>query len=407
MATTTNGSWQQTMAELLEGIEGNTSGGTGSGSGSEASILNTTSTPLAASGTFTGTSELNDYNDVMVQVATDAGGTLYMEFSVDNVNWDTSLSFNVQPDRINPPHILVKANRYFRVRFVNGADAQTYFRLNTYFGSFQKLTSPINGLLSENYDALAVRPTDYRIEVALGKRQGASNIQKWGYNNSSDNGVAEIVASWGGAFDPMSDIMTSAQTFDITYNNTTDGSGTTGATTLQIQYLDSDFNLQSAIHILGSTGSDTTSFSGLGINRMVVVANGGDGVNGNDITATATTDASIQARIPAGDGVTQQLIYHVPQNHSFFMNDFSINVMKVGGTAPVVDVNIYAYSRTVNGYFNLKESRIDSAIENNLNVPNANPFIFSPKDVIFVMAESNTNGTVVKGNFNGILHRIS
>lgn len=197
MATTTNGSWQQTMADLLEGIEGNTSGGVGSGAGSEASVGNASTTPLAAGATFTGVSELNDYNDVMVQVKTDQNGVFYMQFSPDGTNWDTSIPFTYDTSVINPPHILVKANRYFRVVFTNTSDnAQTFLRLNTYYGSFQKLTAAINGTLSPNFDALVVRPTDYSIEVALGKRQGVDSNTKFGANNSVQATAEEDI--WNG-----------------------------------------------------------------------------------------------------------------------------------------------------------------------------------------------------------------
>lgn len=114
----------------------------------------------------------------MTTVSTDAAGTLYMEFSPDGVNWDSSLSYNIDPARINAPHILVKASRYYRTRFVNGSTAQTHFRLDTFFGEFNKLTASVNGTLAENYDAIVTRPTDFHYEVAMGKRQGHTTVNK-------------------------------------------------------------------------------------------------------------------------------------------------------------------------------------------------------------------------------------
>lgn len=142
---------------------------------SQASVLNSSTETLTDGATFTGTGELNNQPDVMVQVTTDQDGTLYCEFSNDGTNWDTSLSFTYDASRINPPHIFVKGSRYFRVRFTNGNDGeQSYFRLYTYYGEFNKLTAPINGTLAETYDALTTRPTDYHYEIALGKRQGST-----------------------------------------------------------------------------------------------------------------------------------------------------------------------------------------------------------------------------------------
>ena len=105
------------------------------------STTNNSVTPLNDGVTFVGIGELNNYQDVMIQVATDQNGVLYCEFSTDNVNWDTSLSFQYNTNRINPPHVFVKGVRYFRVRFENNSGSnQTYLRLNTYYGSFNKLT---------------------------------------------------------------------------------------------------------------------------------------------------------------------------------------------------------------------------------------------------------------------------
>lgn len=92
----------------------------------------------------------------------------------------------------------MKGKRYFRVRFTNdsGTD-QTYLRLYTYYGSFQKLTSPISGTLAPDYDSLVVRPTDYRYEVALGLRQKEVTWNKFGYNDDVD-GTEEVIAAFGG-----------------------------------------------------------------------------------------------------------------------------------------------------------------------------------------------------------------
>lgn len=54
------------------------------GSATSAIGVNSTITPLAGSGTFTGTGELNNFPDVMISCQTDVEGTLYFEFSINN-----------------------------------------------------------------------------------------------------------------------------------------------------------------------------------------------------------------------------------------------------------------------------------------------------------------------------------
>lgn len=376
----------------------------------EPSAGNTSTATLTNGSTFTGTGEQNNFNDVMVVVKSDQNGVLYCEFSPDGTNWDTSLSFQYKTDRINPPHIFEKGGRYFRTRFTNdsGTD-QTVFRLNTYYGNtMSALTAPINGTLSDNYDATVVRPTDYKYEVAMSKRQGRSTVNKWGFNLDVDTTAEEIIAPWGGTFDPTTNIMSTAQTFTIAYNNTTDGSGTTGATQLLITYLDANNDIQDGVHVLGNTGSDTTSFTGFGINRIVVIATGGLAANVNDITLTATTDGTTQGQIPADKGVTQQCIYHTPINHKLLLDWLRGNVLKIsgGGGNPTVTVIGYSWSRVTNVRYEIFREDIDTNVENHINIEPSQPFILGGREVIYFTCSTDTNNTVMKLRFSGIQERV-
>lgn len=162
------------------------------------STLNSSTATLASGATYTGTGEQNSYSDVMVTVTTDKDGTLWMEFSPDGTNWDSSISYAYDPNSINPPHVLVKGKRYFRVRFKNtSASGQTYLRVDTWFGQFNKLTSSLNSAVSQTMDATVVRPIDFNLLIAKGLYQGHTNTVKDGINRDIDTGsVPEDV--WGG-----------------------------------------------------------------------------------------------------------------------------------------------------------------------------------------------------------------
>ena len=378
------------------------------------SAVNSTSTPLNTGTTFTGTGELNSFEDVMVTIATDQDGTLYMEFSPDGTNWDSSLIFYYNTARINPPHILVKGYRYYRTRFTNtSASNQTYLRLDTFFGAFNKLTAPINGTLAENYDAIVTRPNDYIHEVTMGKRQGRTAWQKFGYNSDVDAASPEIIASFGGAFNPTTAVLTSAQTFTITYDGTgggsTDGAGTTGATQLLFYYIDSNYKAATGIHTLETDGSDVTSFTGFGINRVVVYANGGLGWNANDITITGTTSGTIQALIPSLDSVTQQCLFHTQINHNFLLKGIYVNVLKLtkGGNASRVIIKIYSWSRVTNTRYEVFKKTFDTDSINILEFNFQVPLVFGGREVIYMEATTDVDNTSVAGRFIGIEERIS
>ena len=93
---------------------------------------------------------------------------------------DTSIPIKYDNNLINPPQVFVKGPRYFRVRFTNdSASNQTSFRLYTYYGNFNKLTSAISGPIAFNQDATVVRSATEE-EVMIGKVQGRKNhTQIW------------------------------------------------------------------------------------------------------------------------------------------------------------------------------------------------------------------------------------
>lgn len=371
---------------------------------------NSTSTPLGIGENFTGVPALVTDPSIMVVAATDKDGELYVEFSIDGTNWDTSLKFNYRTGRINPPHIFEVGGRFVRIRFENSSgEAQTYLRIHSYVGSFNKLTAPINGTLAETYDAIVMRPTDYHYEVAMGKRQGRATINKWGHNENVGTGAAQIVAAWGGTFNPATDIIKTAQTFTITYNNTTDGLGTTGALSLLFTYLDENFLTQTATHVLGNTGSDVTSFTGVGINRCIVLSNGGLGYNVNDITVTATTDATTQAEIPALKSTTHQAIFHTQINHNFLVDWLHANCIKLSGAggSPVVEVFLKSWSRVTETAYEVKHFKFDTSIENNVEFSYRQPFIFGGREVIYMEVISDKAGTEIEARYSGIEERIN
>jgi hypothetical protein len=119
---------------------------------------NNTTAPLNNGETFTGLAEdVSSYSSVICALKTDVSGILYMEFSVDGQNWDSSLSFNVAAG-VNEVHRLTVTRRYFRVRFTNNSGSnQTYIRLGCLYGEFPALTSSLNSTVQSDADSAVSR----------------------------------------------------------------------------------------------------------------------------------------------------------------------------------------------------------------------------------------------------------
>ncbi len=368
------------------------------------STVNTTTSTLGASATYTGTLEKNAAPDVMVSCyAVGGGGTLYFDFSVDsntsNVRTFPPSGFVVE-DGIHEFHIAVKGPRYFRVRYVNGSSAQTTFQLYTYYGTFRQANAPKNIALSLDSDAVSVRPTDHQDEITRGLRTGVSQLNKFAFRTDVDTADGDaLVISDNTTNTPT--ILTTASTFTIAYNNTTDGSSTTGALSLLFTYLDSDQNIATATHTLGSTGSDVTTFSGLGINRIVVLSSGSANTNTSDITVTATTGGSVQGFILADTAVTQQLIFHVPTNSAAPARLLFLSALRIsGGSSPRVTFKVKVYNRGTSTQYEVFRYTMDTAAETSLTLVDPLNFPFSAGDVVWVTANTDTNNTEVSARLS-------
>lgn len=94
---------------------------------------NSSTTPLAASGVFTGTAtDISNYGTVSVLVASDvaaAASGFSFQFSNDGTNWDHTHNFDFNGGSLS--YNISSEAKYFRLVFTNGGSPQTYFRLQT------------------------------------------------------------------------------------------------------------------------------------------------------------------------------------------------------------------------------------------------------------------------------------
>lgn len=361
---------------------------------------NTSTTPLGPGETFTGTGEQNIFPQVGVSVKTDNSGVLYFDFSNDGTNWDSTFPVSgfVVSSGVHEFHTAVKLGRYFRVRLVNDSGAQSYLRLYTYYGyNYIPSNHPYNQSIGIDTDAITTRPSNFGDEVLIGRRTGVTHFTKFGYRTglTAANGEETIWAA-SGNFTPL----TTASTMTITYNNTLDGSTANGAKTLYIQYVDEN-GLDAVLnHTLGSTGNDVTSVQTLGINRIAVSSSGSTQTNGADITVTATTGGTIQAFVPAGQGVTQQCVFHVDSNSDAVAKFLWINTNKLSGSNPKLTIKGYVFNRPVATRFEVFRLTVDTSAENTVAIEEPIGFKLSPGDVLYFVADTDTNNALVNLRFS-------
>jgi hypothetical protein len=261
----------------------------------------------------------------------------------------------------------------------------------------------MGGLATTRNCEAIVRPLISQDEISRGLISGVSQWNKFGYREQTAASSGEQTL-W--ALNSNLVIMKTAETFTITYNNTTDGLGTTGATQLTFYYLDANEKLAIGVHTLGNTGSDVTSFTGLGINGCVCSATGSNEVNANNITITNTTSGNDQAIIPAGNGTTQQLIFFAPDNATPVVKYLRLRANKLSGSNPKVTFKSYVWNRGVESTFEIFRDVLDTQSGTLIDIEDPCNFPLSSRDVLYFVMDTDQNNTVASGRFSLNLYDI-
>jgi hypothetical protein len=294
------------------------------------SLVNSTTAPLAASATFTGKWEsAQDHDDVVVSVKTDQDGTLYVDFSPDKTNVDSTLTYSVSAGT-NEVHRLLMSKKFFRVRFTNtGSSTQTYLRLQTFRAEIGGLlSSPLNSVLQSDADAIVVRTRDAEFDIAAGRMEDVSVVNKFGRNAAvSTNDVPEDIWDGGGVYTGFP--VTSGELVTVTSASTNDTAAGSGARTVRIYGLDATGLLQEeTVSLLGNSLVDSVGIY-TRVFRLKVLTSGGTPLNtafnaGIISVAHKTTTANIFLKVPAGVSQSQVSVYTVPSNQTCYLRKFTI-----------------------------------------------------------------------------------
>ena len=238
---------------------------------------------------------------------------------------------------------------------------------------------------------------EYNKEVALNKIDNATLWNKFGYNDDIDIGT-EVVWSYGGLFTRL----TTASTLSFVSTSSEDNGGT-GASRIVVYGIGSDRLARVEVVTLNGTTPVITTSTWLGINRLSVYLCGTSDSNVGTITATATSNGSIQGQIPATEGTTQQAIFFTQAGYTFLLDLLSININKIsGGSSPVCTVKGFVYSFISNSKYEIYRNVIDTSVVNNVVLTPLAPFVVGESSVMWFEVTTNTNNTVANVRFSGI-----
>jgi hypothetical protein len=410
----------------------------GRGIGGTVDAGNSTTTPLLANATFTGTAlDTIDVASIVVFVFADQASAtdgMIVEWSTDGTNWDEDDTFTI-PKNDGKTFSFQAAARYMRIVYTNGGTDQGAFRLQTITktaagrGSSHRISDNVSGeddaelvkaiitgenpggtfvnftattagnfkVSLEEVNGVQLPVTDPYLDIAEGNITGQSQVNKFGGNPSIAADTTEDIWDGGGTY-------SFPATADITHISQAVDQVAMRGQTIEVQGLDTNWALIVQSKALDAT--DTTTAVSLDtalrrVFRMKVLANV---VADSDISAKNSGGGTTYATMQAGNNQTLMAIYTVPAGKTAYMTCYYADVVEGTGKQPTsTEFKLWVADRNNSYEFQLKHAR---------GIPKAGPgfeYCFKPyfkigeKNDIKVSATSVDEEGVVHAGFDLIL----
>lgn len=309
-------------------------GSSSGGPDSVVSAANSTTAALAGSATFTGPWEdITRWVALTVSIVCNEPGVAYAEFSHDGSTTHRSVQINSTDGVPSGIHGLIRVAPYFRLRIVNGSEAQSSLSVSTIYSKFPLIAVPTSraGQAYNNYsDVVNVRSLrDPRIDEAATLNADATVYAKFGYNTDVAAGTWEDIWSVGGTY---SGWLTAASAVRIKAGgHANDAAAGSGAQSIFVEGLDENWEIASEeIATNGASESTATTTTFLRVYRAYVGSVGTyTGSNAGTITVETTGGAVVSA-IPMingiGTGQSGQSMFTIPAGYTGFVRRIAVSV---------------------------------------------------------------------------------
>ena len=273
---------------------------------------------------------------------------------------------------------------------------------------FQRVKLTVGELGSAGYvsSASPLPIRDPLLEISRGNVTGHSIVVIRGHNPSqtSASGFVDIAEAGDLTY------LTSAETMEIVSTSTDDDGDPvgTGLRTLLIEGVDNTGAAISETVTLNGTTDVTTVNSYLRVNSMTGLTVGSVGWNVGDVTATATSAATVQSKMGPAEGLSQSSHYTVPLGKTLYTVKLELNAAKLaGGQLPVVEFKEYVRSGG-DGFcwMQVFDKKMDSAVRNELDLVLPFPSSFAQsvaRSDIRMRADTDQDSTEVRTRLYGIL----
>lgn len=295
-----------------------------------------TETPLQASQTFVAdAANCLDFGQITVSLLTDQDGILFVEFSPDGTNWDSSISLKITANK-NEVHRYTRTREFFRIRVSNTSqNNQSFLRVQVIGGVSNLLTSALNSEVQSDADTLVVREIDFNLMVANNLYQNHTPTIKDGISQTIstgtvprdlDNATSTVYAGFPALAAPAEIVVASSSDIGI----------------VRYAYMASDTDTDYTFGSIQINGAGTYS---LGHNiwrcNYAIYSGTSRNINAGNITIrqSSPNTSVVFCRIDAGIGQSYCAAYTVPYGSKVFLDRLSGSVR--GGVSGSLEGYLY------------------------------------------------------------------
>jgi len=328
------------------------------------------------------------YSSIGFGLSIPTGATITFEGTLDGINWIEitlrGITSNHYTSTITESDSFIGSISCMqKVRFRTSVAGSA---IGTVIGRVSKEVSTLEGIEHGS-------PDDFDLEVSRSAISGMTSVNKFGKNADIDIGTEDV---WGGGGTWVAP--TVARLHNLTSGSVNDAAAGTGARTIRIYGLDTNYLEITEDLILNGLANVSTVLSYTFMSRIIVLTAGSGGTNAGLITATAATDATITITVQIGKAQSQLAIYQVPAGKTAYIDNYYGGIS--GGTA--LDLELFV--KPFGGAFNLKNTlSLTLAGTSSDEHVFKYPLKVEEKGIIKLSGTATANNTSTTGGFDFIL----
>lgn len=224
------------------------------------------------------------------------------------------------------------------------------------------------------------------VAAAIGTLSGQTVYRMSGYNGDIDIAAAEVVQSIGGTFSWPG----SAQALEIASGSAADAAAGTGARTVRVDYLDSNWAAQSVVGTMNGVTPVALGVTAIRVNRLTVITAGSGTTNAGLITVAGALGGDTFASMTAGDSVNHAALYSVPDGKTAAL----LGWWAASGTAAVLTYQIRAKNNLVANSAWRPRARLVAPGSGALYDPSVAPVLFGERCDIEVRATTSADNAI-------------